>query len=106
MTAAVQHDELHAPRTRRLRAVAANGATSMNPATLLRLWSAFEQYGHRKQVHILRIGADAGTWPSTIYRAVELGYLVRTKPAWFRTTQLLRDEVRRAHKIRRINGLT
>ncbi len=91
-------------RTRHLHAVAANGATSMNPATLLRIYAAFEHYGHRKQVHVLSIGAAAGTWPATIYKAVELGYLVRCKPAWFRSTQLLRDEVRKAHRIKNGRG--
>lgn len=76
----------------------ANGATRMNPSTLLRLWEAFEGRHHAKHVHVLEIGAITGCWPGTVYRAVQFGYLVRTKPAHFQATAYFRQEVRQAQR--------
>lgn len=71
---------------------------TMNPATLLRLWQAFEPSRGRGTVHILQIGAVAGTWPATVYRACALGYLERRQPGMFRATEMLKSEIRQAKR--------
>ena len=71
----------------------------MNPSTVLRLADAFD-YRTEEERYVLEIGARAGTWPATIYNATRLGYLERTRRAYFRPTERLWLEVERAHKIR------
>lgn len=73
---------------------------TMNPATLMRLWAAFSRRPN-EPIHVLRIGAEAGCWPGTVYRATSLGYLRRVRPAWFEPTTTLVTEVRRVERIRR-----
>lgn len=75
---------------------------TMNPSTLLRLADAFPAWNSK--VHILRIGAEAGTWPGTVYRAEQLGYLVRVGPAVFRPTPYMRDEVKRARRNQKMRA--
>lgn len=80
------------------------GQHSMNPSTLLRLAQAFLDRGGKvrtREAHVLRIGADAGTWPGTVYKAAYLGYLERTRPAWFIPTDQLRFEIRHIEATRR-----
>lgn len=72
----------------------ANGSTKMNPATLLRMKRAFPAGRRSRPVHILRIGAEAGTWPQTVYRAEQMGYLHKTAPGTFKPTDLFWEEVR------------
>ena len=72
----------------------------MNPATILRLANAFD-YRADDERYVLEIGARAGTWPATIYNATRLGYLERTRRAYFRPTERLWLEVERAAQIRR-----
>lgn len=81
-----------------------NGQTSMNPSTLMRLAEAFPGGRRSKPVHVLSIGATAGTWPTTIYKAMLLGYLERTQPAWFRPTELFWTEFYRARNSQRMTG--
>lgn len=81
-----------------------NGQTAMNPSTLLRLADAFPAGRRSRSVHVLRVGAEAGTWPTTIYKAMLLGYLERTSPAWFRPTELFWVEVYRARRARAATG--
>lgn len=75
---------------------------NMNPATLLRLWSAFDSIGIGRPLHILQICGESGCWPQTVYQASFMGYLEKHSKAHFQATSALLEEVRKAENNRRI----
>lgn len=76
------------------------GQRSMNASTLLRIAEAFYDERGRVdldcEVYVLTIGSEAGTWPTTVYKACGLGYLKRSRErAWFAATEKLAFEIER-----------
>lgn len=75
----------------------------MNPATLVRIWEGLGEQGTRA-VHTLHICAgpeDRPLWPQTVYSAVYLGYLVKTKDAYYMATTKLVNEMKRVNMLRK-----
>lgn len=81
-----------------------NGQTRMNPNTLVRMAEAFPGGRRSRPAHVLGIGGAAGTWPTTVYKAMLLGYMIRTEPGMFVPTELFWREVYAARERQRRAG--
>ena len=88
--------------------IRARGQSQMNPSTLLRMWSAWgydltimTSLKDVDELHILKISGDSGCWPTTVYKAMQLGYLYRPHKAHFRPTDRLINEIRKAQEIQK-----